>query len=88
MNISIDPYEINQLIENVLTKEKEFRNELTRIKDDNNRLLSELKACDKEKDKFEVMASTLQGRVDALTLKLSRYEPALTKKEMEEDDTY
>lgn len=88
MNITIDSYELNNLLKNLSDKEDEWREKLIRAKDSSERLRQDLSKSIEEKEKFEVMASTLQGRVDALTAKLKRYEPALTKKEMEEDDTY
>jgi len=87
MQITIDNYELSSLIDKLSQKEDEYRTQLRRANDKIDRLEKELVDLDEEKCKFEVLANTLQGKVDALTEKLKRHEPALTKKEMAEDES-
>lgn len=59
MNITIDSYELNNLLKNLSDKEDEWREKLIRAKDSSERLRQDLSKSIEEKEKFEVMASTL-----------------------------
>jgi len=88
MRIELESHELNSYMREMQIKDDQFRMQIERLKEDCAHIKKERDEALAQVIELEKKNSSLNGKIDAMQnriKKLERFEPALTKKEMENE---